>query len=83
MPFTFGSAGGAVITNSSGTVLTCDIGDGRAAVATTQGLNICQLCERNYAYLRANGLLAAAQNPANVKTLLTTYVHNNLQGAGR
>ena len=83
MPFTFGSAGGAVLTNSAGTVLTCDIGDGRAAVATTQGLNICQRCERNYAYLRANGLLAAVQTPANVKTLLTTYVNNNLQGAGR
>lgn len=47
MPYCFGVAGGAVVTDRNGAIQLCASGDGRAATHLLYNLNLCELCSRN------------------------------------
>jgi hypothetical protein len=77
MPYTFGSAGGAAITDSSGKAVSCVVGDGRQATWVWNSLNLCQLCYQN---LNALNLQSSPASLATILAALTANKNKNLRG---
>lgn len=80
MPFTFGSAGGADITSPLGVLVLCSTGDGRQAINQDSGLNLCDFCTKNLAFLSANGTFGQGTTQQYVLTILTNNNKTNLRG---